>query len=110
MPQAATIKSLPAAFRMMKAMQAEGVEWGENYRAAARAAVIDVLATRMGLAIERHLEAIAAAGRADRRNGSYRRGLLTELGAIELRCRAPGRSAPSRWSAPTPAECATSIG
>jgi hypothetical protein len=28
MPQSATIKSLPAAFGMMKAMQADGVEWG----------------------------------------------------------------------------------
>jgi hypothetical protein len=39
MPQTATIKSLPAAFRMMKAMQAAGVEWGEDYRAGARHAV-----------------------------------------------------------------------
>ena len=84
MPQAATLKSLPAAFRMMKAMQAEGVEWGEDYRTAARTAVIDVLASRMALAIDRHLEAMAAAGQPDRRNGSYRRWLLTELGAIEL--------------------------
>ena len=102
MPQVATITSLPAAFRMMKAMQAEGVEWGEDYRTAARAAVVDVLATRMGLAIDRHLERIAERGQADRRNGSYRRWLLTELGQIELRCRAPGDSAPSRWCAPTP--------
>ncbi len=35
MPQAATIKSLPHAFRMMKAMQAQGIEWGEDYRRAA---------------------------------------------------------------------------
>ncbi len=34
MPQAATIKSLPRAFRMMKAMQAQGIEWGEDYRRA----------------------------------------------------------------------------
>jgi hypothetical protein len=36
MPQSATIKSLPGAFRMMKAMQAAGVEWGEDYRQGAR--------------------------------------------------------------------------
>ncbi len=30
MPQTATIKSLPAALQMMKAMQAEGLEWGED--------------------------------------------------------------------------------
>ena len=35
MPQTATIKSLTRAFRMMKAMQAQGVEWGEDYRRAA---------------------------------------------------------------------------
>jgi hypothetical protein len=34
MPQTATIKNLPAAFRMMKAMQAEDVEWDEDYRRA----------------------------------------------------------------------------
>ena len=34
MPQAATIKSLPRAFRMIKAMQAQGIEWGEDYRRA----------------------------------------------------------------------------
>ena len=32
MPQAATIESLAHAFRMMKAMQAQGIEWGEDYR------------------------------------------------------------------------------
>ena len=36
MPQIATIKSLPGAFRMMKAMQADGVEWGEDYRQGGR--------------------------------------------------------------------------
>ena len=46
MPQSATIESLPAAFRMMKAMQAEGVEWGEDYRTAARAALKEVLEAR----------------------------------------------------------------
>ena len=43
MPQAATIKSLPRAFRMMKAMQAQGIEWGEDYRRAGAQALKDVL-------------------------------------------------------------------
>ena len=30
MPQIATIKVLPRAFPMMKAMEAQGVEWGED--------------------------------------------------------------------------------
>ena len=36
---------------------------GEDYRTAARAAVVDVLATRMGRAIDRHLERMAGAAR-----------------------------------------------
>lgn len=84
MPQTATIKSLPAAFRMMKAMQAEGVEWGEDYRAGARDALAALLRGRMDRRIDEHLERVAERGQADRRNGCYRRHLLTELGAIEL--------------------------
>ena len=84
MPQSATIESLPAAFRMMKAMQAEGVEWGEDYRTAARAALKEVLEARMGDLIVGHLDAMARREIADRRNGHYRRWLITELGEIEL--------------------------
>jgi transposase-like protein len=84
MPQTATIKSLPAAFRMMKAMQAEGIEWGEDYRGSARQAVAELLRGRMDRLIDDHLERMAERGRADRRNGCYTRWLLTELGAIEL--------------------------
>ena len=36
MPQTATMKSLPVAFALMKAMQAEGVERDEDYRGDAR--------------------------------------------------------------------------
>jgi len=84
MPQRATIESLPRAFRMMKAMRAEGVEWGEDYRQAARAALKGVIEGQMAAGIDRHLEAMAARGEADRRNGSYCRWLLSELGQIEL--------------------------
>ena len=84
MPQSATIRSLPAAFAMMKAMQAEGVEWGEDYRAGARQALAELIEGRMDQLIEEHLERMAELGQADRRNGCYRRHLLTELGDIEL--------------------------
>ena len=84
MPQTATIKSLPAAFAMMKAMRAEDVEWGEDYRAAARDALAKVLEGRMDQLIDAHLERMAELGQADRRNGCYTRWLLTELGMIEL--------------------------
>ena len=39
---------------------------------------------RMHEAVDRHLERVAKRGEADRRNGFYRRYLLTELGRIEL--------------------------
>jgi len=84
MPQTATIKSLPAAFAMMKAMQAEDVEWGEDYRQATREALAELLEGRMDALIDAHLERMAELGQADRRNGCYRRHLLTELGDIEL--------------------------
>jgi len=84
MPRSATIKSLPRAFRMMKAMQAQGLEWGEDYRFAARDALTDILEGRMATGIDRHLADMAERGAADRRNGSYRRWLMTELGEIEL--------------------------
>jgi transposase-like protein len=84
MPQTATIKSLPAAFAMMKAMQAEGVEWGEDYRAGARHALAELLEGRMDQLIDQHLERMAERGQADRRNGCYTRWLLSELGMIEL--------------------------
>jgi hypothetical protein len=73
MPQTATIKSLPVAFEMLKAMQAEGVEWGEDYRQGARQAVAELLRGRMDQLIDEHLERMAELGRADRRNGCYRR-------------------------------------
>jgi len=94
MPQTATIKSLSGAFRMMKAMQAQGVEWGEDYRHAAGSALKEVLERRMAAEIDRHLAEMAARGAADRRNGRYSRWLMTELGEIEL-------SVPRtrRWSA-----------
>jgi transposase-like protein len=84
MAQAATITSLPAAFAMMKAMQAEEVEWGEDYRGAARHALTELLEGRMDQLLDEHLERMAELGQADRRNGCCRRWLLTELGAIEL--------------------------
>src|SRR5919108_495369 len=84
MPQTATIKSLPAAFRMLKAMQAEDVEWGEDYRQATRQALAELLEGRMDQLIDEPLEHMADLCKADRRNGCYRRWLLTELGMIEL--------------------------
>ena len=52
MPQAATIKSLPRAFRMMKTLQAQGIEWGEDYRRAGALALKDVLEGMQAQGIE----------------------------------------------------------
>ena len=84
MPQTARIKSLPVAFEMLETMQAEGVDWGEDYRAGARQARAEPLEGRRGQLIDQHLERMAELGEADRRDGCYRRHLLTELGDLEL--------------------------
>ncbi|HVH77126.1 MAG TPA: IS256 family transposase [Stellaceae bacterium] len=94
MPQAVTIASLPRAFELVKGMQAQGLEWGESYRPLGRRAIAAVLAGQMGQAIDEHLDRMAALDKADRRNGSYRRHLLTELGEIELSVPRTRRFAP----------------
>src|SRR5919108_5021432 len=99
MPQAVTIRSLPRAFEFVKAMQAQGLEWGDGYRGLGREAIAAILQSQMAQAIDDHLDRMALLDAADRRNGSYRRHLLTELGDIELavprtrRVRADWRSA-----------------
>lgn len=82
--QAATITSLPMAFEVVKAMQADGLEWGEGYRRLGRQALEEIIEDQMAAAVDRHLELLEADDAADRRNGYYRRHLLTELGDIEL--------------------------
>jgi putative transposase len=85
MPQrAATISSLPRAFEIVKGMQAEGLDWGEGYRPLGRQALEEIIEQQMAMAVDAHLEQLEADAAADRRNGYYRRHLLTELGDIEL--------------------------
>ena len=85
MPQrAATIESLPTAFEVVKAMRADGLDWGEGYRPLGRQALAEIIETEMAAAVDRHLEGLEAEDAADRRNGHYRRRLMTELGDIEL--------------------------
>ena len=84
MPQAVTIESLPEAFEVIKEMQAEGYSWGEDYRPAGRAALARTLEDGMAVSLDRHLREMARRDEADRRNGTYSRHLLTELGDIEL--------------------------
>ncbi len=75
-------------------MQAQGLEWGDGYRGLGRTALAAILQDQMSGAIDAHLDRMAALDQADRRNGSYRRHLLTELGEIELAVPRTRRFAP----------------
>ena len=92
--QAATIESLPMAFEMVKAMQADGLEWGDGYRPLGRQALAAILEGRMSEAVDGYLDRLALDEVADRRNGYYRRRLLTELGDIELQVPCTRRYSP----------------
>jgi len=94
MPQAVTIRSLPRAFELVKGMQAQGLEWGEGYRALGRQAIAEILQGQMAQSVDAHLDRMAALEEADRRNGFYPRHLLTELGDIELAVPRTRRFAP----------------
>ena len=51
MSRTATIESLPQAFEVIKEMQDQGYDWGEDYRCAGRDALVDILEGRMVEAI-----------------------------------------------------------
>lgn len=82
--QAATIESLPMAFEVVKAMQADGLEWAEGYRTLGRQALTEIIEGRLSEAVDGYLDRLDPTAAADRRNGYYRRHLLSELGDIEL--------------------------
>lgn len=84
MQQVAAVRSVKQAARMLKRMRVQAPEWSE-YRQASQAAVRRVLEERMQGLVGNRIAELAAQGLADRRNGTYRRQLLTGLGAIELR-------------------------
>jgi len=83
------------AFEVVKAMQADGLEWGEGYRPLGRRALAEIIEGQMAAAVDRHLDQLAADDAADRRNGCYRRRLLTELGDIELQVPRTRRYSPT---------------
>lgn len=78
------IRSLPEAYRVIKQMNLSSVESGSDYREAGRRSLEAILQEKMQDRISRHLEEMARKVEADRRNGSFSRHLLTELGDIEL--------------------------
>ena len=79
----ATITKIQQAFKEIKYMHCD--TWEGDYRPAARDALKDILEHRMGNSVDAHLEQKRAEGFPDRRNGSYPRHLLTELGDLGLR-------------------------
>ncbi len=79
----ATITKIHQAFKEIKHMQCD--TWEGDYRPAARDALKDILEHRMDNAVDAHLEQKRAESLPDRRNGSYPRHLLTELGDLLLR-------------------------
>lgn len=84
MERATLIRSVPEAIRTMNAMRQEGWFWADEYRAESGKVVQRIVRGRMQAHVSAHLERCRAQGIADRRNGSYTRHLVTELGDIEL--------------------------
>lgn len=83
MQQVAAVRSVKQAVRMLKQMNVQAPEWGD-YQTASREAVRGVLEERMHGLLGNRIAELAANGVQDRRNGAYRRWLLTALGAIEV--------------------------
>jgi transposase-like protein len=75
MNQRLVVRSLPQAYQIIKEMN-HSQEWDGEYRSAARGALVQILEDCMHDRIDRSLS--------DRRNGSFSRHLLTELGDIEI--------------------------
>ncbi|HIK12488.1 MAG TPA: transposase [Oscillatoriaceae cyanobacterium M33_DOE_052] len=78
----ATIVSIKQAFQEIKHFCVDA--WEGDYRPAARQALKEILETRMHNVVDEHLERLRAQEIPDRRNGSYCRHLLTELGDVLL--------------------------
>jgi transposase-like protein len=68
---------------MLKHMNVQAPEW-HDYREAGRDALARVLQERMHGLVGNRIADLRAIGARDRRNGAYRRELLTSLGAITL--------------------------
>jgi putative transposase len=83
MQQVAAVRSVKQAVRMLKHMSVQAPEWGD-YREAGREALARVIEERMAGLVGNRIAELRVIGQPDRRNGAYRRELLTSLGAIAL--------------------------
>jgi putative transposase len=82
--KAAVITSVARAMDVVKEMDVSSAdEWSDEYRTVGRNAIAGFLRDRMKESISDYL-ARRAEGTSDRRNGSYVRHLLTELGDVAL--------------------------
>ena len=78
------VRNVAQAMKMVKELcSPHGEEWSDGWRAFGRQAVARFLRDRMKDSIADHLSRLPE-GVADRRNGSYSRHLLTELGDLML--------------------------
>lgn len=80
-----TVKNVTQAVRIIKQMGLGGYDWGAEYRQAGREGIKLALERAMRGRIDRYLEELGWREGVDRRNGSFSRHLLTEVGDIELR-------------------------
>lgn len=80
----AYVRNLRQAQRIFKEMELHGIEFAEEMNQAVRHAYKRVVEEMMDRFIDQQLQELEARGGYDRRNGYYRRNLLTELGDIEL--------------------------
>ena len=85
MERQAVIKTLPEALKVIKDMNlASRDDWAGEYQEAARRTVAKVLKDQMEERVAGHLSWAYQKGIPDRRNGTYLRHILTELGDIVL--------------------------
>lgn len=79
------MKHLGMKLSVKQAMrEVKSFEWDGDYKPAAQAAIKDLLEKRMVSYVDEYLSAIEYEEIEDRRNGSYERHLLTEIGDIVL--------------------------
>ncbi len=80
-----TIKNLPEALKLIKEMKlASSREWSGTYRETAKRAIANVLRQEMETLVGNRLSWAGQKGIQDRKNGSYPRHVLTELGDVLL--------------------------
>ena len=84
MERQSVIRTLPEALQVVKEMKLASDEWTGDYREAARSTVATVLKAQMEEQVAGHLSWAYQRGIPDRRNGSYVRHVLTELGNVML--------------------------